>query len=123
MAATSASRRRLVGIVLAIAAALIATGLLAGDASGHAGGAWMFQWEVQDRMANRGYNLPMCTGKGAYRYPPNAPPDRNRFLYRHFQCLVTDERGFPVAVRCVHSLARKRLSVGIARPPDFTCRF
>ena len=112
------------GVVLvAVISAFAATAPVSRPAPTHAGGAWMFQWEVQERMEARGFNLPICTGKGAFRYPPNAPPNRNRFLYRHFQCLVTDTRQIPIAVRCVHSLTGKRLSVGVSRPPNAVCKF
>jgi hypothetical protein len=115
---TSTTRRgsRARFLLLAAIVAVAVTASVAPPAGAHRGGSWMLPADVQRGVEARGFDLAICSGRGAYRIPRNAPPDRRWFLFRHFECFVLDR------VVCVHTRPGKRLLL-VPKPLGHTCRF
>ena len=64
----------------------------------------MFAWQVNQEMEALGYDrLVNCSGRGAYRYPPNPSPNEGTWLYKHFRCNY-EVTWSTWRVACVHTL-------------------
>jgi hypothetical protein len=105
-------------LLLAPLTAVLAASLTE-PAAAHRGGSWMLPADVQVKVEARGFELAICKGRGTYRIPRNAPPDRRYFLFRHFECWVNAGGG---AVKCVHTRPGRRI-VMVSLPAGSTCRF
>lgn len=104
----------LVGIrfgALGLAAALAA--IAAPVAAPHAVGTWLYPPQVGLKLEAKGFPLPACNGRRAYRFTSHSNPNSAQtWQFRHFACFTYDAVGGRGSVYiCAHSLAGGRVSV------------
>jgi hypothetical protein len=51
-------------------------GLIVPAKAAHSNGAWKFPWQIMNMMEGQVHSQDVvCSGRGAFRYPPNASPN------------------------------------------------
>ena len=94
----------------ALVAVALAAAVVIPAGSGHAVGSWLYPPEVGLKLAAKGFTLPACSGRRAYRFTSRSNPNNQQtWQFRHFECFTYDNRG--TVFICAHSLDAGRVAV------------
>jgi hypothetical protein len=100
-------------LAVAFVAVVGVTITLAGPATAHRSGSWLYPPQAAFKLDAKGFDSAACTGKRAYRFTNRSTPnDHQTWQFKHFECFTYNGVGYPgIVFICVHSLSGRRIMI------------